>query len=235
MKVPVNNNNNDSHKPKPKSSKRESAVRLIVITGAAVLALTALALLNNVDFDSLYEKLFAPQPVASDHRPIEFAPADYDENIFENADYLAQNRYIRYTDGALSTLITDGNYAVYSDAVVLLHDYIEAVIRGDAAALPGFFTDDYKKNNALPEKFTMQKLHDVEIEFYSENVLNEGEADQITRWEYIVRYNIMENNGTFRNDVGSDAAVPEIYEVLSYDNEGVILINSITKITWVVG
>lgn len=81
----------------------------------------------------------------------------------------------------------------------------------------------------------MQKIYDAEIEYRSKDILNKGKPDQITRFEYVVRYKIMDNNGTFRSDVGSDAAVPEIFEVLLYDSTDEILINSITKVTRVAG
>ncbi len=230
MGVRVNNN----HVPHGEKNKRKHipALRLIIIIAAAALALGALILANSIDFDKLFAKLFTPKPLAGDSTPqnIEFAPIDYDENIFENEAYMAQNRLIRYTDGPLSTIIADGNYALYGDAVVLLHNYLEAVIAGDAKALPELFTDDYKKNNKLPAKFTMQKIYDIEIEFYSQNIINKGKINEVTRCEYIIRYNIMENNGTFRSDVGSGAAVPEIFEVLIDYSRDLTQINSITKI-----
>jgi hypothetical protein len=236
MKDQVNNNSTAIKVKNSVKKPKNQVLRMVIIIAAGLLVLAVLAALNTVDFDAIIAKLFTPEAVSSTtKKSIEFAPIDYKENIFEDTDYLAQNRYVRYTDGPLSTLIVDDNYEQYGDAVVLLHNYIQAVINGDPDALPALFTDDYKNNNKLPAKFTMQKLYDVEIEYYSVNILNEGETDQITRYEYIIRYNIMENNGTFRDDVGSDAAVPEIYEVLSYDNKGIVLINSITKITWVVG
>jgi hypothetical protein len=234
MRFPVKNREGGKKEKIPRP--REEKKLALTVIAVCVVALAVLAALNLIDFDALYARMFAPKPLSdSTGRTIEFAKPNYSENIFEDAEYMAQNRYLRYTEGPLSTLITDENYAQYGDAVVLLHNYLESIIAGDADSLPGYFTDDYKKKNTLPEKFTMQKIYDAEIEFRSRNVINKGEPDQITRFEYIVRYKIMDNNGTFRRDVGSDAAVPEIFEVLLYDSTDEILINSITKVSRVAG
>lgn len=234
MRFPVKNREGGKKEKAPRP--REEKKLALMVIAVCVLALAVLAALNLIDFDALYAMMFAPKPLSdSTGRTIEFAQPNYSENIFEDEEYMAQNRYLRYTEGPLSTLITDGNYAQYGEAVVLLHNYLETIIAGDANSLPGYFTDDFKKNNTLPEKFTMQKIYDAEIEFRSRNVINKGKPDQITRFEYIVRYKIMDNNGTFRRDVGSDAAVPEIFEVLLYDSTDEILINSITKVSRVAG
>ncbi|MGI6202142.1 MAG: hypothetical protein ACOYID_01910 [Eubacteriales bacterium] len=219
--------------PRPREHKK-LALKIIV---GCVAALIVLAALNRIEFDALYVRLFSPKPLSdtTGKEQISFAVPNYSENIFEDPEYMAQIRDVRYTEGALSTLITDGNYAQYGAALELLHRYLEAVIAGDAEALPSFFTEDYKKDNKLPERFTMQKIYEPEIEFYSKNIINPGKSDQVIRYEYVMRYRIMNNNGTFRDDVGSDAAVPEIYEILEYESTGEVLINSITKIRRVAG
>lgn len=222
--------NREGREKKPRL--REEKALALKIIGGCVAAFVVLLALNQIDFDAIYRKLFTPKPLseAVGEPPVSFAVADYSENIFEDPEYLAQIRDIRYTEGAQSTIITDGNFSQYGVGVELLHRYLEAVINGDAEALPGFFTEDYKKNNKLPKKFTMQKIYEPEIELYSKNIINEGKPNQMTRYEYIMRYRIMDNNGTFRSDVGSDMAVPEIYEIIEYESTGEVLINSITKI-----
>lgn len=235
MSSPVKNREGGKKEKTPRP--REQKIRVLKIIGVCVAALVVLSLLNMIDFDALYLKMFSPKPLSdtTGNKQITFATPNYSENIFDDPDYMAQVRDIRYTEGALSTIISDDSHAQYGVGVVLLHNYLEAVIAGDAEALPGFFTEDYKKKNKFPEKFTMQKIYEPEIEFYSKNVFNQGKPDQITRYEYLMRYRIMDNNGTFRSDVGSDAAVPEIYEILVYDSTGEVLINSISQIKRIAG
>ena len=51
-------------------------------------------------------------------------------------------------------------------------------------------------------------VYDIKVEFYNSQSSDEGYIER-----YIVSFKIMENNGSFRADVRSDAAKPLVYEV----------------------
>lgn len=210
----------DTGSKKPAMAGRQKQKKIIVIVIAAMLvfSLAALTVLNYVDFDSL----LAPR---DGHKtPIVFYPPNYEENIFENEEYLEKNRYIKYTEGPVSVLIVDGDYAQYGEAVALLARYLDAIISGDAETYASFFSESYKKSVALPDKFTMQKLYDIEIKKLS---AAEGEDAQGTyrRYVYRVSYMIMRNDGTFRTDLGSDAIRPQ--EITVTERDGALLITGV--------
>jgi len=160
---------------------------------------------------------------------IRFEEPDYDLDIFEDEIYLDKNRYITYTEGAVSQLITE-NHSAYGVGPEFFGRYFSAVINGDSDTLNSLLTDDFIKENEAYGRFTMQKIYDITVEKLSENVIESGEYKGVKQYTYRVAYKIMNNNGTFRSDMESDAAVPVIFELLD-DGQGPLL-NSISKYTY---
>lgn len=78
-------------------------------------------------------------------------------------------------------------------------------------------------------RFTMQKLYDMEVVKLAEYVINEGSPDQTTVYEFKVSYRIRRNNGTFRDDLESGVARPQIYQLYRLDRTEEILIQSISE------
>ena len=194
-----------------KKQKKKKIV-IIVIAAMLVFMFAALTLLNYVDFDRLL--------IHRDDRRSTFVfyPPNYEENIFENAEYLEKNRYIKYTDGPVSVLIIDNDFTEYGRAFELIAQYINAIIHGDAETYASFFSENLKKTIELPEKFTMQKLYDIEIEKLS---VTEGEDErgEYRRHIYRISYMIMRNDGTFRSDLGSDEIRPQELTVTERDGK----------------
>ena len=76
----------------------------------------------------------------------------------------------------------------------------------------------------MPEKFTMQGLYEIHIEFMG---FETNEAGEPVSELYYVDYRIYENNGTYRRDILPDEPRTRIFEVtLGNDPK----INSITYI-----
>ena len=73
----------------------------------------------------------------------------------------------------------------------------------------------------------MQKIYDAEVEKLTELLIESGKYNGWTRYTYKINYKIMANDGTFRSDMPSDTAVPQIMELLK--TEDIIKINSIIK------
>ena len=63
-------------------------------------------------------------------------------------------------------------------------------------------------------------LYDIEIE-----KLGEDKTESETRYRYDVSYKIFRNNGTFRNDIGSDASKTLYFELTK--SGGKVLIDKI--------
>ena len=216
------------HRSDPKQKKR--AVALLIGLCIAFVLLLGINFLSNMKLSSLFPGWFPEE--TDDQKPnktILFYPIDYEKDIFQDPEYLALNRYIRYTEGAQSTLIIDGNYAQYGDGMTLLGAYFDSVIRGDCEAYNGFFTEKYFEDREKKERFTMQELYDIEIQLLSKEILNEGTEQQATRLLYRVSYKIHKNNSTFRLDIDSDAAVQEVYEILIDDKTDAAKINAIIR------
>ena len=138
---------------------------------------------------------------------MDFAPADYEENIFEDQEYLAliEKGFIDYTDYATNiTLGIDYASAIdHGEDVQFMVDYIYAIIAGDAEEYNNFFSDEYYKKNEPKEKFTMQKLYEVNISKVSVTQKSDKSGNTYNEYQYIVKYKILDNNGTFRNDFNS--------------------------------
>ena len=152
-----------------------------------------------------------------------FYEADYDEDIFEDEEYLEKNRDIRFTSNGIAVSFPFGDAAGYGDASKFFAEYFQTVMDGDYENYGDFFTAEYlaRENafdnlarNGLP--FTMQKIYDIEIEELE--TLDDSAGDtRMVFGVYQVKYKIMENNGTFRNDQTDDGGVVPLYFELVTD------------------
>ena len=211
--------------PKVVSKKRAKGLLVTV----AILFCVLLAL--NFALDSgLFGKLLSGGDKTPTRQPVELREPDYEENIFEDEDYLDLNRAILYTEGALSIyLINEVDFTATGAVATFFGEYFDAVIMGDHRRLNACFTEEYRDKNGGKSRFTMQKLYDMEVVKLAEYIINEGTADQTTVYEFEVSYRIRHNNGTFRDDLASDMARPQIYQLYRLDRTEEILIQSISE------
>lgn len=153
---------------------------------------------------------------------ITFAPADFEENIYENAGYLAKNRDIEYISGAQSSTVAldeDGSY--YGAGLVFFQQYFRCLVNGDYTSYPDFFWDSYTEdphNLPIPtEPFTKQKLYGFSVDYRAADtvVVSPNESTQY----YVVRYAIYQNNGTFRPDIRSDTVIPLLFALTTRGEE----------------
>ena len=216
--------------PAVSDDKRRNKKRAAIILICAVVLMLVLLALNSIDWQSAAAR--AVSPSKQEQREFYFWPVNYDADIFLDSQYMDKNRYISYTDGAETTLITDGSYSLYGPAVVVLAEYIDAAINGDAERLNSLFTDEYWESHEKYGRITMQRIYNADLQLISRNVITEGRYKGATRWTFDVRYMIMKNDGTFRRDMESDSSVPLVFEVLS---DGVnTLINSVSEYNYIV-
>ncbi len=151
---------------------------------------------------------------------IYYFSADYNENISEDIVYMSYDRDIMFADasGFLHELTEDN----IKDSLVaeLMFNYFTALKNGDAASHAALFTEQYKRDFEMQERFTPQKVYDIEISYLTSNNGNDV---------YKVLYKIYENNGSYRADVGSNIAKIMAFEIDK--SSGVALINSIGYIS----
>jgi hypothetical protein len=156
-----------------------------------------------------------------------FYTPDFDENIFEDEEYMAliANGVLKYDNAANSIIqLNSDNAGEHGDAVKFLVDFVDSIIDGDSTRYNSFFSKEYFKTNKEKSKFTMQKIYDGTITYYSaEGVTDNG--NNYTKYIYKLSYSIIDNNGTFRNDIGEDQKTQ--YIVIT-NREGTLKIDAIS-------
>lgn len=156
-----------------------------------------------------------------------FYEPDFEENIFEDQDYLSliANGILKYDNGSNSVVtISFENASDHGDAVKLLTDYVHSIINGDNELYNSFFSSEYLNVNGSKEEFTMQKIYNGLITYYSSEQVTD-KSGNYTKYIYKLKYQIYENNGTFRRDIGEDYKTQ--YIVIT-DREGKLLIDAIS-------
>ncbi|NLZ35945.1 MAG: hypothetical protein GX897_00490 [Clostridiales bacterium] len=211
-------------------SKPDKKRKMLIAVVISIAVMTILLFLNNFDWDKLALSTISTKKTLE--RNFVFAAPDYEADIFTDPQYLDKNRYISYTDGAESSLITDENYSMYGEPLVLFAEYFDAARHGDAGRLNALFTDEYWKEHDKYSDFTMQRIYNIEITLLSDAAINDGDYKGYRRRTYDISYMIMKNDGLFRSDMSSDSAVPLVFELLTYGDS--TKINSITAYNYIV-
>ncbi len=151
-----------------------------------------------------------------------FYPSNYNEDIYADEDYMRRERRIAYTSGGSTFYIAiGGDFSPHGAPLVFFGRYFDAVIAGEYEDFDKYFTDFYLEHQKNKERFTPQKLYDINIRLISTTA-----HESYTTHNYYVDFKIEKNNGTFRNDIGSNSARRIVYELTEYDN-GTVLINYI--------
>ena len=165
---------------------------------------------------------------------IRFSAVDYDADIFDDPKYVSKERNITWTEGEITILIgenctgetwhgiaDESYYRIRGVDRVFFRRFIICLISGDYENYPSFFTNNFFRYYTIPEKFTAQKLYDISVELLNRTPQSDGSIKS----DYILRYKIMNNNGTYRGDVASDKVRPLIISTITRDD--VVLIEAI--------
>ena len=135
----------------------------------------------------------------------------YDEqystgDITKDEYYMDLNRVINFkresTDITVSILEEDRNN--YNEAVNLLYSMVEYMIMGNVEAYNGCFSPTYFSTQAPKERFTKQKLYNITIVEVSIEEKTDETGKNYTEYYYKLDYMIRHNNGSLRDDMGSD-------------------------------
>ena len=171
---------------------------IVVFVSACVLLLLAYGAV------SLVERLLYGAPQENYSSSYIFHEADYDADIYADVEYMDLNRYITFSDGVVSTVLEEDEYAEQDADLRFMIDYIHAIIAGDAEAYNACFSEKYYARNKPLDRFTMQKLYEIKLT-RTETQTEQVEGGEYTIHGYVVEYMIRHNNGTFRRDLGSDS------------------------------
>jgi hypothetical protein len=156
-----------------------------------------------------------------------FYEPDYEEDIFQDEKYMSliNDGFLSYDNGSnsISQIYAD-NTDQFGEQVELLAKLVYSIQNGDDATYNSFFSEEYLSKNGKKENFTMQKIYDATITYYStENVSDRN--GNYTKYIYKLKYRIYQNNGTFRQDIDEDAKTQ--YIVIT-DREGKLLIDAVS-------
>lgn len=102
-------------------------------------------------------------------------------------------------DYGITKYLPEEEYSRNGEALNLMTDLVIAIQMGDAHAYNDCFSNEYLQTEGPKGEYTKQKIYDVLITYVSENT-----EKGITTAVYRLQYKIRHNNGTFRNDMGSD-------------------------------
>ncbi len=211
---------NNEIKPKRMNKRNKKAV--IIIFAACILIAVCYFILNNTEIFAKNKKNTPTSMYSDKLYSYVFYPTDFDLDVTQNETYMGLDRQIYYKKGSVSYGISESD-AELSNAVKFFIEYFKTVIAGDTETYNTFFTENYYKSNKPYVQFAPQMLYNIEIEELSYTTNDDG----TTVYAFNVTYMIYRNDGTFRNDIDSDASKTLYYELIE-DAAGDVKIDRIT-------
>ncbi len=133
---------------------------------------------------------------------------DEDFDIMEYDEYLSLNRTITYFESNMTVSVDDSTVGNYDEGFQLMYELIKCMIAGDHEGYNFYvFPKDEQEG-----PFTQQQIYDVVLARHS-YTQKSGDSGSYTEFVYKLEYKIHENNGTFRNDIESDASRPQYFVI----------------------
>lgn len=203
-----------------RKSKKDGLIITAAVIGAAVLIAVIFLIIGGV----IPKKDNRPEGTNSGYS---FVPVNPDENIYEDEVWLDLDRTCYFEDESSGmTISIDENLSdvpsYCRQAVETLIKFINAAIAGDADTFNGLFSEKFfEAGGEGKTPFTAQKLYDIKFSLISYGDIEEDGAKHES-FHFWIEYKIKDNNGTFRNDMGSDATRKE-YAVLTTRDESVMI------------
>lgn len=190
--------------------KKKLIVALLLIVAAVLLLLAMIPL-----FLWFFQE---PEPTYS----FKFADPSLSTNIYADEDYMDLDHAIYYTTGQggyeFKNALREEDYTSYNKAVQLLIKLVQAAQDGDAEAYNACFSKEYIEKEGEFEPFTMQKIYDINIREYTSSSKAELPDTYKELYVYGLSYKIKDNNGSLRNDMGSDASREQFISVVIDQN-----------------
>ena len=180
---------------------------VIVICAAAALAAAGFVLVPRIFSQGNVNARYNPPKLTFDELPEAFIPFDKDE------EYYTLNRDVFFSYAGTEVLLSDAfDGSGFNSAAKFFKDYFDTLKKADDLSLKEYYAEDYFEDNDYPEGYSPQRLYDIHADFHSSgSVTLEGETYQVDN--YVVKYRIRYNDGTFRNDLKSDVWNPQLYQI----------------------
>ncbi len=183
-----------------KDSKKITVLCVIIFSAILLFALSIYLLLPK-EKPSLIEK--------------EYYPVNYDENIFLNRAYMGFQRDLLYSVGGVEQLFSyEKDYDTAEAECKFFLKYFRDVICGDYESYKNLFVDGYFDEDP---KFTMQMIYDPYVQYHSAST-EELDGKEINIINFQVSYRIFKNNKSFRSDVDSNEAIPQIFQLIKTED-----------------
>ncbi len=209
----------------PEQSKKGIKKKIIVLI-CAILALIALMFGAVLVLEKISNNL--EQKNMDKEYEFDFYEVDYSEDIFSDPEYLEliENSAINFCNMDNVTIgITEEDASRYGEDVKFMVDYVHYMTYGEVEKYNSCYSDLYYTVEKPHERFTMQKIYNVELIKISQEAVTDENGKEYTEYVFTLGYQILENNGTLRNDFLNGSKKQYI---LLTNREGSIKIDGIT-------
>lgn len=183
--------------------KKQKKIILIVIA-ASVLFVALYFAIASIDFN----KLFGEKKPSENSEKIYFYDEELSKNIYQDEKYVEKDRTITFANlswGTSTTLLTDSDAVSAGPAANLIYNMLGYILTGNQAGYNSCFSDYYYSNGGEPKgKFTQQKIYNITITEVSVTEKKDENGSVYKEYYYTLEYMIRHNNGTLRDDMGSD-------------------------------
>ena len=188
--------------------RKKKIIKGVLIFSGIVIVLSML--FSAIDPYTLVQKMFGKDTDTEQH--IAFYPVDDPWNYPDNEEYLDMDRrlFVHNPFEGTTYSVEESQLSGEDEFVAFFYDYFQAIIEGDVESFFAMYAVDYQGGLELPKTFTSQMVYDITL-------YPQTEGGSIA--SYRVDYRIYRNNGTLRNDVGSDTIRPLIFTLIEEDGE----------------
>ncbi|MBQ9805412.1 MAG: hypothetical protein IJW49_02730 [Clostridia bacterium] len=204
-----------------KALKKKMLKAACVILSALVLIFVAVLVLNYIN-----------RPTVGIPDDFYQFSAPYQGNIMENAAYLEKDRLVYYCPNSsgegIRHAVTEENRTEFDAGVLFVCEWLDTIIQGDANAYNQCFSEQYWKENEAEgnlkkTSFNPQMLYNIKLTYYS--VAGENGEKLVT---YKLEYMILQNDGTFRRDIGSGVSREQRVTVRVRDDGSAVIEKLVT-------
>lgn len=213
-----------SSKDSIKKQKRAIIITFLCLVGFVIIYF----IFSAIDWTSIFTK----DNGASDNY-IYFYDEKLSHDLYSDDVYMGYDRTINILSEAtgISETITENDRTSYNEAVNLLYNMIEYMIGGNADGYNSCFSSIYFSNAEPKVRFTKQKIYNITIIEVSQSEKQDENGNVYTEYYYKLDYMIRHNNGSLRNDVGSDGIKTQ--HIILSDKTGDVLIDTIYTLNYI--
>lgn len=205
-------------------SVKNNKKKTVIVLWLGIIAVVAVASVLLLSNPAIFDKEYGDQKVTGSNGFYDFFyEADFSLSLEEYesySEYIELDRYLYYKNGNETVGVIESNRDSFGDEILFFEKYFDTIISGDSEAYNSLFTDEYYAFHEKMSDFTPQMIYEMTVE-----LLTEKEENGILTYGFNVSYKIFQNNGTFRNDIYSDAVRPVYIEI--NDAEGEFKVNTL--------